>query len=90
MVEKKDEVAKVEPVVQETNDEMLAKIDEATKKLQVENQRLESNQALAEAAKVEASLAGVSEAGQPPKKEEVSDKDYAEKVLSGEVPEAIK
>ena len=75
-------------------EEVTARMTEATRKLNEANKRLEENNARIEAStaklekeRVSATLAGRSEAGVVAQKEEMSDKEYAEKAMAGEVPE---
>ncbi len=59
--------------------------NEATERLEKANAKTEDLLNRQEALYEKKQLGGMSEAGQqPPKKEEVSDKDYAEKAMSGE------
>ena len=59
---------------------------ETIENLKKENERMEINIAKMEADKIETMLSGKAEAGiVPPKKEKLSDEDYSEALLRGEV-----
>lgn len=84
---KKDEVVKEPPIAPIPDEAMALRLEAASERLELANKRFEQLQALAGEAKIQESLGGQAEAGQEPKKEEVSDKDYADKVMGGEVPD---
>ena len=63
--------------------EVLEKIELATKQLNDANKQFEHNRALEKAEKVTTQLGGEAEAGTKP---ELTDKEYAAKVLAGETP----
>ena len=70
-----------------SNDElMLKRIEEATRKLEEENKRFERNNLLKAAEEANAALDGTSNAGGDLDNKKLSDKEYAAKVLKGDLP----
>lgn len=83
-----DETKKVEPSPEtktSSQEEILEKIELATRKLEEANKRFEHERALAQAEKVSKQLDGVAEGGNVVKPE-MSNAEYAEKILAGEKP----
>lgn len=74
------------PVENQNVEEQLAKIEAATRKLELANKRFEANKAAAEAARVTRMLEGEGEAGHDNKKKQISAVEYAQAVMAGEVP----
>lgn len=70
---------------EEVHEDMVRQINTAAEKLRAENERFEANQKVLEAQRVEKMLAGKSEVGI--KKKEETPKEYAEKMLRGEIDE---
>lgn len=65
---------------------MLEKIDMAASRLEAANKKADHLRALADAEKTEAALAGTAGAGNPEKPPEMTDKEYADKIMAGDVP----
>ena len=70
----------------ETNEELLARIEQATKKLDDANAKFEENRIAAEKARVERMISGSGEAGIQAEKKEESPAEYAEKIMAGDKP----
>jgi len=70
---------------QERDERMLAQLKEAADKLDRANKRFAANQAKIEAERVDKMLDGEGEV-KDPKKGKLSNKEYADKVLAGEIP----
>ena len=87
MEEVKKEIVKDKPKTdtQLKNEEMLEKIAVATEKLDKANKKHERLRALAEAEKIDAALDGEGEAGIKVKPKEETPKEYADKVMAGEI-----
>lgn len=85
--ENKPDEAKEDPG--EADEEPTNSIDEAkgvVKELKEQNAELAKNLERAEKMEAEAILAGRADAGAEKKKVEISDEDYAEKIMAGDVP----
>jgi len=83
MVEGTEEKPKTDK--QRADEEMLEKINIATEKLDKANAKYARNKAAEEAAKIDAELDGEGEAGVKVKPKEETPKEYADKVLAGDV-----
>jgi hypothetical protein len=83
--ESTQEVEKKEKTQKELrHEEQLRELREATDKLEKANTRFKANQAKIEAERVDAMLDGDGEV-KDPKKGKMTDKEYAEKVMSGDM-----
>ena len=88
----KEEPADDKPADEEKKDEeedsspsdLVDKANEAADRLEKENERMEANVKIQEQMKVEKTLSGTADAGQPAKKEETP-KEYADRVMAGDL-----
>ena len=78
------ESKRAESAVSEKPD-MIARANFAAERLEKANAEASKNLDRKEKLMAEQRLGGFTEAGQPPKKEEMSDKEYAEKARAGEL-----
>lgn len=82
MVDESKKAAEALSKAPSSNEELLAKIEKASERLEKANKEYEKNRLRAEELKAEQVLQGVAEVGVPPPKEETP-AEYAEKVMAG-------